>query len=157
MINLDIILDCLRVNVPYFSKYIHSCTYTGTYYFITCNNRSLQLELGHTEQFDHTSDRGNLFSESFSELSDSVQTSDSDVASLETDGDFSSEEEDGGIVPLPSDEDDEVVPLPSDDSSIVEEDDEQDKSKYIVILSKCTTNLSLKDLYRQVYDVLLYI
>ena len=155
MINLDIILDCLRENVPYFSKYIHVQIQVHNY-IITCNNHSLQSELGHSEQADHRLDRENLeMSESFSELSDSVQTSDSDVASLETDGDFSSEEEDGGTVPLPSDEDDDVVPLPLDDSSIVEEDDEQDESKYIVILCKYTANLSLKDWYQKVYDVLL--
>ena len=78
-----------------------------------------------------------------------IQTSNSDVASLEAAGDFSSEEEDDEIVPFPSDEDDEVVPLPLDDSYIVKEDDEQDISKYIVILSKCTANLSLKDPYRK--------
>ena len=74
---------------------------------------------------------------------------------LETDGDFNSEEEDGGIVPVSSDEDDQVFPLQLDDYSIVEEDDEQDRSKYIVNLSKCTANFSFKDLYRKVYDVLL--
>ena len=82
-------------------------------------------------------------SESSSELSDSVQTSDSDVASLETDGDFSSEEEDGGIVPLPSDEDDDVVPLPLNDSSIVE-DDEQNIRKYIVIFEYMYNNLIIE-------------
>ena len=59
-------------------------------------------------------------SQSFSELSK--------LASLETACDFSSEEEDGEIVPFPSDVDDEVVPLPLDYSYIVKEDDEQDIS-----------------------------
>ena len=69
-------------------------------------------ELGHTEQADHRLDIENLeMPECFSVLSDSVKTSDSDFASLETDCDFNSKEKDGGVVPLSSDGDNEVVPL----------------------------------------------
>lgn len=119
--------------------------------FLISNFISLQLELGHPVQ-NHRPDIDQQMPESDSEISDGVQIS-SDSDSLDSEVNFSSEE-DVEVLPLPSDDEDDVQPVPLDNSSL-EVEDRQNQSTYantiyIKHIHACTnacTHMSFMNLY----------